>query len=117
MKTIRLEVCGYTDSDPDERAALASQLRVVLLDLDMHKVEPVPAEQPDTGKGTSFEWAQLLVTTLGALPPLIAAVQSWLKHHPGATVDAEIDGDKISLTDATDRERESILSAWLSKHG
>jgi Effector Associated Constant Component 1 len=116
MTEVQLHVAGYPDSDAEERADLAARLREEIAD----GVEDVshPSLQPPPGaKGSALEWAQLLVTMAGTLPPLIMAVQGWLGRHRGAAVTVEIDGDTLTLGNASDAEQRRLVEAFLARHG
>ena len=116
MNEVRLHVAGYPDSDDEERADLAWRLREEIAG----GVEDVsqPSIQPPPGaKGGALEWAQLLVTMAGSLPPLIMAVQGWLDRHRGAAVTVEIDGDTLILGEGSETEQRRIVEAFLQRHG
>lgn len=113
---LQLYVDGYPDSDSRERAELAQGVRRDLLELDVEQVAMPSAAAPEDAKGSAVEWAQLVVTLAGTLPPVIAALQSWLRRHPGASLTVEIDGDRITLTEASARERRELIDAWLHRH-
>jgi hypothetical protein len=116
MTEVRLHVAGYPDSDAEERAGLAAGLRDEIAD----GVEDVshPSLQPPPGaKGSALEWAQLLVTMVGTLPPLVVAVRGWLARHEGAAVTVEIDGDTLTLGNASDAEQRRLVEAFLARHG
>lgn len=116
MSEVRLHVAGLPDSDEEERADLAWALREEIFP----GVEDVshPSVRPPPGaKGGALEWAQLLVTMAGTLPPLIMAVQGWLGRHRGAAVTVEIDGDTLTLGEASDAEQRRLVEAFLARHG
>lgn len=116
---VRLHIGGYADSDAQERADLAWRLESELRDrdLDLETVDRPSARLPAGAKGTALEWAQLVVTFAGALPSLVTAVLGWTQRHPGASVTLEIDGDKITVDDATAEERRELIATWLERHG
>jgi Effector Associated Constant Component 1 len=116
MTEVRLHVAGYPDSDDEERADLAWRLREEI----SGGVEDVshPSIRPPPGaKGGALEWAQLLVTMAGTLPPLIMAVQGWLGRHRGAAVTLEIDGDTLTLGEASEAEQRRLVEAFMARHG
>lgn len=116
MTEVRLHVAGYPDSDDEERADLAWRLREEISD----GVEDVshPSIRPPPGaKGGALEWAQLLVTMAGTLPPLVMAVQGWLGRHRGAAVTVEIDGDTLTLGEASEADQRRLVEAFLARHG
>ena len=117
QQELNVHVAGYEDSDLDERTELAGSLSDELRALDVEDISRPAAEAPAGAKGSAFEWAQLVVTLAGSLPPLLAAVRAWLARHPGASIALEIDGDRLELTDASAGERRELIEAWMQRHG
>jgi len=114
----QISVIGLEGTDGHERADLASDLRDHLLTEDVvDEVQHPPVPAPDGGKGTFFEWTQLVVTLAGSLPALITAIRAWQTQSSGASVSVSIDGDEVTLTDATPAERTALVNAWLRRHG
>ncbi len=111
-----MHVDGFSDSDPEERAELAWRLQEDLIEADVGSVSRPPAPAPAGAKGPTLEWAQLLVTLVGALPGLVAAVRGWHNRHADASVTLEIDGDRVTLSDGSSREGRELLAAWLQRH-
>ncbi len=116
MTQVRLDVSGYPDSDDEERADLATGLRADLLAQDLSVSHP-PAEARPGSKGAGLEWAQLVVTLAGTLPPMLAALQGWLQRHPGAAVSLEIEGDRLTLDEASPAEQRRLVETFLARHG
>lgn len=112
-----MEVVGFPDSDPEERAELAWRLQEDLLTSDLGTVSRAPAASSAGAKGAAVEWAQLLVTLVGTLPGLVAVVRAWQDRHPRASVTLEVDGDRITLSDGRSREGRELLETWLQRHG
>lgn len=117
MTEVRLHVAGYADSDAEERADLASGLREELAGGVADDVSHPSIRPPPGAKGGALEWAQLLVTMAGTLPPLIMAVQGWLGRHRGAAVTLEIDGDTLTLGEASEAEQRRLVETFLRRHG
>jgi Effector Associated Constant Component 1 len=117
MNEVRLHVAGYTDSDAEERADLAAGLREELAEGVADEISHPSIQPPPGTKGGALEWAQLLVTMSGTLPPLIMAVQGWLGRHRGAAVTLEVDGDKLTLGEASEVEQRRLVEAFLARHG
>ena len=112
-----MHVEGYPDSDEEERADLAGRLRE---EIQIHGIDEVshPAvESPSGSKGAGLDLAQLVVTFAGTLPPLIMAIQGWLGRHPRAAVTLEIDGDTLTLDEASPEDRQRLMEVFLAKHG
>jgi hypothetical protein len=116
MTQVRLHVSGYSDSDDEECADLTTRLRADLLARDLAVSYP-PAEALPGSKGASLDWAQLVVTLAGAVSPMIAALQGWLGRHPRAAVSLEIDGDKLTLEEASPAEQRRLVETFLARHG
>ena len=113
-----VQVLPAADSDAEELADLAGGLRAELLDLDEVLVTPYAAEAAPAGAkglGTLAGW---LVTQLGSLDGLraaVAVVRGWVGR-TGRTVEVSIDGDVLKLTGATSQQQEKIVDAWLARH-
>ena len=117
MTEVRLHVAGYADSDAEERADLAAGLREEITGGVADDVSHPSIRPPPGAKGGALEWAQLLVTMAGTLPPLIMAVQGWLGRHRGAAVTVEVDGDTLTLGEASEAEQRQLVEAFLKRHG
>ena len=117
MTEVRLHVAGYADSDAEERADLAAGLHEELAGNVADDVSHPSIRPPPGAKGGALEWAQLLITMAGTLPPLIMAVQGWLGRHRGAAVTLEIDGDTLTLGEASDAEQRRLVETFLRRHG
>jgi hypothetical protein len=113
---LRVKVIGYADSDDRERAALAGELERLLRQTDATEISRPAGEAPAGAKGGAVEWAQLIITGIGALPALITAIHSWLARQPGAQVTVEIDGDNLTLGDASPSERKELIDVWMARH-
>lgn len=117
MIEVQLEVAGYPDSDAREVAELTLGLERDLLMGAVEHVTRPSGDAPPGAKGSALEWAQLVVTLAGALPPLLTAVRGWVGRHPGAAVSLEIDGDRLTVDEATLDERRELIGAWMKRHG
>jgi hypothetical protein len=111
-----VEVDGFPDSDPEERAELAWRLQDELTASEVGTVSRPAAAAATGAKGPALEWAQLVVALAGSLPGLVAAVRAWQDRHPHASVTLELDGDRVTLSDGTSREGRELLAAWLQRH-
>jgi len=110
-------VAGYPDSDDEERADLAWRLREEMRDRGVDDVSHPSIRPPPGAKGGAVEWAQLVVSLAGTVPPLIMALQGWLGRHPKAAVTLEIDGDTLTLGEATADEQRRLVETFLARHG
>ena len=110
-------MAGYPDSDDEERADLAWRLREEMRDRGVDDVSHPSIRPPPGAKGGAVEWAQLVVSLAGTVPPLIMALQGWLGRHPKAAVTLEIDGDTLTLGEATADEQRRLVETFLARHG
>jgi hypothetical protein len=116
--SIRLHVSADGERDPERAAELAWRLRSELLEYDVERVDVAPGgEAPSGAKGPAMEWAQLIVTFAGAMPPLIGAVQQWLYRQRDCDVVIEYEGERLALKGLDDAQRDRIVGAWLRKRG
>jgi len=111
---VRLEVLGAEDSDAQEREELMGRLKEDLHQLDAEVRHP-PAEAPAGAKGSAVEWAQVVVTLSGSLPPLIAMVRSFSQRNRGCAVVLEAGGDTLRLEGGDEDERRRLAEAWLAR--
>jgi membrane-associated two-gene conflict system component 1 (EACC1) len=116
MTEVRLHVVGYPDSDDEERADLAARLREELRERGIDDVSHPAADPPPGAKGGALEWAQLVVTLAGTVPSLALAIQGWVGRHPNAAVTLEIDGDRLTLDEASPADRQRLLETFLARH-
>jgi len=112
-----MHVTGYPDSDDEERADLASGLRQELQDQGIDEVAHPSIRPPHGAKGSALEWAQLVVSFAGTVPPLVMALQGWLGRHPRAAVELEIAGDRLVLDKASPADQRRLVEAFLDRHG
>jgi len=117
MTELRMQVVGYPDSDEEERAELAWRLREEIRERGIDEVSRPSVRPPPGAKGGAVEWAQLVVTLAGTVPPMIMALQAWLGRHRGAAVTLEIDGDKLTLDDPSAEDQRRLVETFLARHG
>jgi hypothetical protein len=116
-QSITIYVAGYEDSDAQERADLAWRLEEDLRPLPVEDVSRRKLEPPGGAKGSAFEWAELIVTLAGSLPPMVSCVRGWLGRHPAASITLEINGDRLTLQEPSSAERRQLIEAWMKRHG
>jgi hypothetical protein len=118
--TVRVDL-GVGDADAEEIDGLRTGLRRELLDLDVERVERVPAGEPPAG-ARAFEVFALgsLVVTLvrnrDALKAVVQTLQRWLARDERRTIRLELDGDTLEVTRASSEEQERLISGWLARH-
>jgi hypothetical protein len=117
MAELHVHVAGYPDSDDEERAELAWRLREEIREHGIDDVSQPAVRPPPGAKGGALEWAQLVVTFAGTVPPLVMAIQGWLGRHPRAAVTLEIGGDRLTLDEASPDDRRRLVEAFLARHG
>jgi hypothetical protein len=113
-----LQVLPVIDSDAEELADLAGDLRRELLSADVGSVAlvSVDAEQDGAkGVGALDGWLAAQFTTLDGLRALVAAVRGWASR-TGRSVDVSIGGDTLKLTAATAQQQQEIIATWLARH-
>lgn len=116
MTEVLVHVEGYPDSDDEERADLASRLREDLLAHDLEVSHP-EGDAPAGSKGAAIEWAQLVVSLSGTAPAMLAALQGWRGRNRSAAVSLEIDGDKLTLDEASPEVQRRLVDSFLARHG
>lgn len=117
MTQLRVHVDGYPDSDDEERADLTTRLRDELVEQGVEDVSHPEAVAPGGAKGGALEWAQLVVGLAGTIGPMITALRAWLGRHPHAAVTLEIDGDTLTLAEASPEDQRRLVETFLARHG
>lgn len=115
---LSLQVLPAIDSDAEELADLAGELRAELLSTDVGSVALLSVEAaPDGAKGAGSlgGWLAAQFGTLEGLRALMAAVRGWASR-TGRSVEVSIGGDTLKLTAATVQQQEEIVAAWLARH-
>jgi hypothetical protein len=114
-----MQVVPVADSDAEELADLAGQLRAELLGVDAASVGPLPAGAvPEGAKGldgTLIGWLLVQFGTPDGLRAILAAVRGWTSR-TGRTVEVSIGGDALKVTGVSSQQQEQIIDAWLARH-
>ena len=115
-----MQVVPLADSDAEELADLAGQLRAELLGVDDASAGPLPVGAvPEAAKGldgTLIGWLLVQFGTPDGLRAVLAAVRGWTSR-TGRTVEVSIGEDALKVTGVTSRQQEQIIDAWLARHG
>jgi hypothetical protein len=117
MTEVRVHVEGYPDSDDEERADLTTRLRDDMLEQGVEDVSHPETVAPEGAKGGALEWAQLVVGLAGSVGPMLTALRAWLGRHPRAAVTLEIDGDTLTLEEASAEDQRRLVETFLARHG
>jgi hypothetical protein len=122
-RVARLGLCieAGSDSDAEELAELAVQLREQLLELDIERADPATAGQapPGTRAGEIFVAGALtvmLALSKKLLTALTETVQSWVSLSGGRSVKLELDGDVLEVTGITRRDQRELIQVWIDRH-
>ena len=113
-----LQVLPVADSDAEELADLAGELRAELLGVDVAAVAPLTAEEAPEGAkglGTLAGWLLVRFGNLDGLRAVLAVLRGWASR-TGRTVEVSIGGDTLKVTGATSQQQEMIIDAWLARH-
>jgi hypothetical protein len=89
--------------------------------LDVDAVEHSAAGEPPAGaKAVDPILIGTLVVTLGRsaadLVSVVRMVQDWVGTRPARTVKLQLDGDTIEITDASSRDKQRMIDAWIERH-
>ncbi|MBV9178834.1 MAG: hypothetical protein JO297_17545 [Nitrososphaeraceae archaeon] len=115
-----------TDEDKEELERITHNLRNELKELDM--VEDVDlAKEGQAPKGSKvgidiFTIGSLIVTLASSsvvrnvFPTFVNTLRSWITRNENHKISLEIDGDKLEVTAISDKEKEKLIDAWISRH-
>ncbi|MGH2706701.1 MAG: effector-associated constant component EACC1 [Actinomycetota bacterium] len=116
-----VEVGGEVETDVEELAGFAYQLRRELLQLDIETVS-LARSGPTPPGAKGIEAAAMgillvkLVSSSGLLTAVADVVRSWLSRNPGRSVKLEIDGDRIEVAGISSAEQRRLIGAWIAHH-
>lgn len=109
-------VRGQTD-DADTLHELTLRLRTTLLELDVKRVDPTPAEGPDGAKGVGTVLGSLMVS-LGAaerLSRVLKTIGAWVRRNDRA-VEISIGNSTLKLSNVSAEEQSRLIDAWLAQN-
>jgi hypothetical protein len=114
-----LEIDAGPEADQEEIERLRIQLQEELAALDVEAVETVagPAA-PDDTKAIDLVAIGTLVVKLGpaALGVVTKAIEAWASRDARRRITVQMgDGEAITLTGATDAERQRLVDVWIAR--
>ncbi|MEU9345899.1 hypothetical protein AB0D74_32310 [Streptomyces sp. NPDC048278] len=118
LMTVTLE--GARDSDQVEIDELTLQLRAGLLELDVHRVEPVQVgETPAGSKSGGAVALGVLAVTLSpvALRGVFRLLETWVTNRPIRKVRVVFGDDSIELEHASAEDQRRLVDAFIAVHG
>jgi hypothetical protein len=118
---LTLELETLPDTDSEELAALVQRLRAELVDLDVDRVEPLPAgEAPEGAKGVELLALGGLVVQFvlqsDVLTSIVDGVRSWLQRHSARSVKLTLDGDSLEVTGVSSEEQDRLVELWIARN-
>ncbi len=116
---LTLAIEGGEDGDVRELDELTTQLRRLLLDLDVHAVEPVRGTAvPEGARSVDPATIGALLVTLASpvLQQVVAFLDSWRKNRRVRNVTLTIGDDTIVLSDATAEEKQQLVDLFVARH-
>lgn len=115
----QLDLCieAGSDAEADELAALAGQLRELLLTLDVESAEPATAEPaaPGSRSGGMFLAGALTVVLTQSpelLSHLVELVQSWVSRDQSRTVPITVGGTELEITGISRNDQRELMRFW-----
>ena len=111
-----LHVGAATGEDPELVNEFTWDLVETLRESPAERVERSRGAPEEGSKGTSLEWAELVVSFSGGLPAIVGLVRSWLGRQPGAKVKIDLDGDSLEIENASPAVQDQLIEAFLARH-
>jgi hypothetical protein len=119
METLTVILDGGPDTDTEELAHLAEQLRRRLLELDVEAVDLVRTDDIPMGAKPiqAFSVGALAVTAAaGTVKAVVDLIRVWLKARPVRSAKITLDGDSLELVGASTADLESLARAFIDRH-
>jgi hypothetical protein len=119
MKTLTVILDGGPDTDTEEVAGLAEELRRRLLELDVEAVDLVRTDDiPMEAKPLeAFSLGALAVTAAaGTVKAVVGLVRAWITARPIRGAKVTVDGDSLELTGASAADLERLARAFIDRH-
>src|SRR5450755_3298407 len=116
---MRLDVGVEPDADAAELDQAASQLRQVLLGLDVDAVERLRGEAPPPGtRAAEATLLGALVVDLGheALAAVMRTIQSWIARRLDRSVKVTLGEDSIEFTNVSDEDQRRLIDSFVARH-
>ena len=122
MIKLLLQVQSAADCDRDELDELTQQLKSELLETSVDSIEPVisPEQPVGTRVGDPMTVGQLLITlgaAGGVLTTFVGAIRDWALRGEKRSVTIEMNGDKLTVTELSEDNQQSLINAWIVRHG
>jgi hypothetical protein len=119
MKRLTLAMDGGPDTDAEEIADLAAQLRRHLLELDVEAVELIRIDEVPSGAkpGEVVALGALAITLAPiALRGVVGVIETWLKNRPVRAVKITLDGDTLELSHPSKAAQKQLVQAFIDSH-
>ncbi|MFJ9584506.1 hypothetical protein [Streptomyces acidicola] len=114
-------VLGEADVDMEELDSLTTELRRLLLELDVEDVRRVRSDgrPPEGAKPGELLTVGALAVSLApaVLLPALRLVETWIQSRPIRMVRVELDGRSIELGHATSEQQQRLVDAFLEDAG
>jgi hypothetical protein len=119
MKTVTVILDGGPDTDTEEVARLAEQLRRRLLELDVEAVDLVRTDDIPAGAKAieAISLGALAVTVAGGtVKAVVDLARTWIAARPIRGAKVTVDGESLELTGASAADLERLTRAFTDRH-
>ncbi len=121
LAQMAVQVNPLPDADAEELAELATQLRSLLLDLDVDRVVFAEEGEPPSGAKAvdAIAIGTLIVRFASSWPvlkALVSEVASWVSTHAVRSVKIGLDGDVLEVTRISAAEQRRLIDLWVARH-
>jgi hypothetical protein len=113
-----IEVGLDPGADSEELDLAMLELRDELLVLDVREVEQPEVAAPEGARGVGeIVLGTLIVTaTKDVVDQVVAVVARWISSHRSARVTMTMDGDTLTIDNASLREQRQLVDLFVSQH-
>jgi hypothetical protein len=120
LPIVTLKLAFPSGTTAEEQENMTQLLRQELLETNVISAETIADRHlPAGSKGISSELSSLLVTLAGSgsiLGTLISTIGNWLGGHKKCNVTVKMNGDEITLIDASEENERALVKAWIARH-